>query len=477
MATVTKAEPKAKLDGKEVVMTAKDVEIVREGTKIVLPPGMSYEEGIVWLQRKREHDEKEVSVLELIPYFPTDALVALNSALAEKFGYTNAIGTPGFWGDNPPLMIGVPTGPNPEDVVQVPWGKIQIPGIVGYIQTGVKWDPVPQFQLTGTVKQKNLPDVREIVAMTHRRLREKSIYKGKSLRIDYEWQRNGDHFDPLEHAPKFWDNGGKTEADLVFPRVVSETLRIGLFAPIRHPEAFRANKIPLKRGVLLYGPYGTGKTLTAAVTAAEAERNGWTFLYLNSVDDFVQGLRLAKQYAPSVVFVEDIDRLSESEDPQERTRDIDRMLNNLDGVDTKNSEIVTVMTTNNLSGINAAMLRPGRVDVMVELLPPDAEGAERLVRMYGRKLFHPDADLREAGRVLDGRIPALIRETVERAKIRAIDRTGSGDIHGLVLSEDVVAAAVAMEHHASVLNKPLKKERRFSFEDLAVVAPNGDGNE
>jgi len=243
------------------------------------------------------------------------------------------------------------------------------------------------------------------------------------------------------------DLGGAGDASIVFNAEVMKALKDGLFTPIEHSEACRKAGIPLKRGVLLEGPYGVGKTLTALVTAAKAVANGWTFVYLNSVEDLPDGLTLAKQYAPAVVFAEDIDRVMAGE----RDIQMDEVLNCLDGVDTKHVEIVTVLTTNFIEKIDQAALRPGRMDTVVNVQPPNAPTAERLVALYGRGLISPKADLKRVGKVLSGKIPAVICEVVERAKISAVSRLDGSDIRGQVTEDDLIAAAAAMEAHAALL--------------------------
>jgi AAA family ATPase len=83
---------------------------------------------------------------------------------------------------------------------------------------------------------------------------------------------------------------------------------------------------------------------------------------------------------------------------------------------------MVVMTSNKAYEINQAMIRPGRIDAILHIGPPDAGAVQRLLRAYGRKLIRPDEDLTEAGDILSGRIPAVIREVVERSKLYAISR-------------------------------------------------------
>src|SRR5262249_9702485 len=112
------------------------------------------------------------------------------------------------------------------------------------------------------------------------------------------------------------------------------------------------------------------KTLTAYVTAKKSSSNNWTFIYLDRVAGLHEAFRFAKQYAPSVIFAEDIDRAVNGDD---RTTDIDDVLNTIDGIESKGGEIITILTTNHVDQINRAMLRPGRLDAVISIQAPDAE--------------------------------------------------------------------------------------------------------
>jgi transitional endoplasmic reticulum ATPase len=450
--------------------TVKNVEVVRQGTQIVIPPKMTYDEAIEWCKRKRDEDEREVNVHHEIYFSPLDGAVAFHKALAAIYGWTELVPTPGFFGSTPPTMIGVPVGVN--EKIQVPWGRVCVPGIHGFLQTGIVPEPTPRFIISGRTKQKHMEEVKAIVEKTEEILRTQSIYKGQAIKVSFEWQREGQSFDPSEHCPKFMRLEGVKVDDLIFGKEVSNALNIGLFTPIEQAEACRRYHVPLKRGILLYGPYGTGKTLTANVTALRAVQNKFTFIYLDNVLDLKKGLQFASQYAPAILFAEDIDRALEGE----RTLSMDEVLNIMDGVDTKGSEILTVFTTNHVENINPALLRMGRLDTLVEVKPPDAEAAVRLVKLYARNLLHKEVDFTKVGNVLKGRIPAFIREVTERAKIAAIYRLSGGDIEGKVLEEDLLAAASAMEPHAAMLESR-KRPLRRSAEVLVRLPENHDGVE
>ncbi len=451
-----------------------NVELMHSGNKIVLPiingQPMDCDTGIKWLERIRDQEEREMGIHHELSCSPMDGAVALQKAIKAIYGWSENVPTPGFFGSNPPVLVGVPTGPN--DKVQVPMGRIQIPGIEGFLQTGIKTEPESAFIISGKVKKKHTYLVQKIVEKTEWFLRNESIYKGKAIKLAFNYlDEDGDQcrdYDPLVDAPQFMDVSQVKQDDLIFGKPVLDALSVGLFTPIKHSEACRSNGIPLKRGILLHGPYGTGKTMTAYTTAKMAQDNGWTFIYLDDVRDLKAGLQFAAHYAPAVIFAEDIDRAVNGD----RSVEMDEILNTLDGIDTKGQEVITVLTTNHVENINPAMLRPGRLDTLVEVSPPDAEAAQRLVRLYARDLLAEDVSLERVGAALAGRIPAVIREVTERAKIAAISRIGSGDIAGHVLEADLISSANAMDVHVAMLT-PRESEgsRTVSMKDIKVQIP------
>lgn len=244
-------------------------------------------------------------------------------------------------------------------------------------------------------------------------------------------------------------------------------MQSALWAPIVHTEACRQHQIPLKRGVLLEGTYGTGKTLLARRTAQVCVKHGWTFIMLDDVRALREALVFARRYEPAVVFAEDVDRLV-----GDRDQAANDLLNTIDGVLSKDSSIITVLTTNHVEKINKAMLRPGRLDAVISIKPPKADAVIALIRMYGRDLLAQGETLVEAGKVLAGNIPATIREVVERAKLSMI-------FHGraAITQEDILTASYGMADHMALLaDKPAETgvgERLVSALGDALKASNG----
>jgi transitional endoplasmic reticulum ATPase len=438
-----------------------NVNFVKRGMQIIVPEKMTYAEAMAALQRKKEEEETVVNLHEEIQCFPLDGAYALMNVLKERYGWATAVPTPGFFGPQAPTMVDFEI--DFEKYTPVVWGSFDIPGVEGRLQTSADHsDDGLVFVISGKVMRKYESQCREIADDVRKWIKEKSVYKNKAIKLRTDSDGDLDSDTP----PKFLDLSQVNEQELVFTSQTAVEVRTSLFTPIEQTEACRKARIPLKRGILFEGPYGVGKTLTAYVTAKKCVQSGWTFIYLDRVGALDEALRFARLYMPAVIFAEDIDRAVSGD---ERTVELDDVLNSIDGIEAKNSEIMVVLTTNHVEKINRAMLRPGRLDAVISVTPPDAEAAEKLIRLYARDLLPNEVDVSSAAKTLAGSIPAVIREVVERSKLYAISRTGSNDF--TLSSEDIEYAGLSMQRHLTLLSGP--KEHMQTIEESFGQAMKG----
>lgn len=437
--------------------------IVHDGDAIILPKNMKEAEAIEVLKRRMAELEQDVQVREMIPGYPLDALLSLQKAMKEKYGWTSLEPDQSFFGEIPPMMVGV-TVDATGTVVQVPWGKMGIPGVAGYIQPGIQLDKTgqPQLLVQGVVKRRDLPEIADITARARKVAKNSSIYRGKAIRVSFPDFRQ-EKFDPQVHVPQFLRLEGVSRNDLIYRREVDWAVQTSIFTPIENLEKLREMGTPFRRGILAAGEYGVGKTLLANVTAKICEQNKITFIYLEKTGDIAQARAFASMYAPAVIFAEDVDSVLAGEG---RSEDVNSILNTIDGVEGKHDEVMIIFSTNHPEKINRALLRPGRLDAVITIEAPDAEASERLVRMYAKNTLSPDADLREVGQKLAGSIPAAIREVVERAKLAAVPRSQGGKV--TISAVDLLNAADSMKAHLDMLKeKPVSPPG--DFEKLGYV--------
>ncbi|MGZ3172696.1 MAG: CDC48 family AAA ATPase [Croceibacterium sp.] len=227
-----------------------------------------------------------------------------------------------------------------------------------------------------------------------------------------------------------WDDiGGLDEAE--------ERLREGVELPLRNPAAFDRLGIRPAKGFLLYGPPGTGKTLLAKAVAKEAEAN---FISIKSSDvlskwygeseqQISKMFARARQVAPCVIFIDEIDSLvpargSEANEPQVTARVVNTILAEMDGMEELNA-IIVIGATNRPWLVDPALLRPGRFDELVYVGPPGEEGRRLILGIHTRSMpLAKDVDLDSIAAQTPRYTGADLEDVVRRAGLVAIRRAG-----------------------------------------------------
>jgi hypothetical protein len=429
-------------------VTFEDVNVVRRGDQIILPPEMTAKVAIDWITKRDNEENRIVAVDERMKGFPFDCANALALAVQERYGFKELRATPGLFGQNPPQFVNIPldhTGKTMEVFI----GRFGIPKLdpKSYLETYA--DGFDGMGVTGNIRARELPEVQALVELARQKLKTNSIYKAKAFRL--EWKEEVSFFGSQAgfDAPEFL----APQPDTVKLLVNEETqflIDASIWAMIRKTEQCRRLGIPLKRAALCEGPYGTGKTLLAGATGDLAVTNGWTFIYLKDINKLKEAYQMAARYAPCVLFAEDLDIIF-----QNSHADKHALLNVLDGVDSKGSEVMLILTTNYPEKLDQSILRPGRLDAVIPFVAPDEKTAQALVRHYAGSLLDTNADLTTVGTALAGNIPAVIREVVERSKLYAMAESDSEEV---VLDEvSLLRSATGMRHHLDMLERQKPK--------------------
>ncbi|BBC71764.1 AAA family ATPase [Altererythrobacter sp. B11] len=255
------------------------------------------------------------------------------------------------------------------------------------------------------------------------------------------------------------DIGGLDEAE--------EKLREGVELPLKNPQAFDRLGIRPAKGFLLYGPPGTGKTLLAKAVAKEAEAN---FISMKSSDllskwygeseqQISRMFARARQVAPCVVFIDEIDSLVPARgsgggtEPQVTARVVNTILAEMDGMEELNS-IVVIGATNRPTLVDPALLRPGRFDELVYVGPPNEAGRELILKIHTRNMpLAKDVDLAALARKTPRYTGADLEDVVRRAGLVAIRRDGMN-------ANEVTAAdfAEALEDSRPTVTEQMEEE-------------------
>lgn len=419
-----------------------DEDIIFEGKKLVIPEKMNMQETIDFLEKRIAEEEQRTYYERTFMYRPMDGAYCTWKALTDHFGSVShrsqTVQTMFGPKKAPPAMVDIPTGP--DQIEQVPWGNFEIPFLPGLaLELGTKQDPEfgALFHIQGQGPKKYRFEVEGIFKLIARSLAENSIYRGQAV--------------TGKETPDFVDLSGVNPAKVTYSEEVMSQLEANVWSLIRHSEAFREEGLPLKRAVLMHGPYGTGKTLAAMLTAQECVRHGWTFLYARpGRDDLNFVMQTARLYQPACVFFEDMDTVADPEGAE--GDDITKLLDMFDGITSKHTEIQVILTTNHVDKIHKGMTRPGRLDAVIEIGALDGNGVEKLIRavvpeeqLDPRIDFEPIvAAMSDPDTGLPDFMPAFVKEAADRTRRYAITRSG-GKTDGLLLTtDDFVHAAVGL---------------------------------
>jgi len=246
--------------------------------------------------------------------------------------------------------------------------------------------------------------------------------------------------------------GSVTLDDVGDMAATKQALTEAVLWPLQHPETFQRLGVAPPRGVLLYGPPGCGKTFVVRALASSGRLSVHAVKGAELMDKWVGSsekavrelFRRARDSAPSLVFLDEIDALAprrgQSFDSGVTDRVVAALLTELDGIEPLR-DVVVLGATNRPDLIDPALLRPGRLEKLVFVEPPDAEARREILRTAGKSIpLSDDVDLDALAGEIEGYSAAdcvaLLREAALTAMRRSID------------AADVTAADVAKAREA-----------------------------
>ena len=223
---------------------------------------------------------------------------------------------------------------------------------------------------------------------------------------------------------KFDDVAGEDEAKENLTEIVNY---------LHDPGKYQEIGASMPKGILLVGPPGTGKTMLAKAVAGEANVPFFSMYGSEFVEMFVgmgaskvrDLFRQAKEKAPCIVFIDEIDAIGKKRDGQmggndEREQTLNQLLTEMDGFE-GNTGVIILAATNRPESLDPALTRPGRFDRRVPVELPDLKGREEILKVHAKKIkVAEDVDFNKVARMASGASGAELANIVNEAALRAV---------------------------------------------------------
>ena len=240
---------------------------------------------------------------------------------------------------------------------------------------------------------------------------------------------------------QFHERPGVTADQVVLPGPVLAAVRRQVVDLAVHKHRLLAAGQHLKRGVLLYGPPGAGKTHTVRHLISQLPDVTVLMLTGTSLHLIAEACSVARSLQPSMLVVEDVDLIAEDRGMHPGHHPLlFQLLNEMDGL-AEDADVVFVLTTNRADLLEPALAaRPGRVDQAVELELPDAAGRRALFELYRGRLDVDTSGLDEVIARTEGVTASFLKELLRRAAVVAADRSPTDE--ALRVSADDLSAAL-----------------------------------
>ena len=278
---------------------------------------------------------------------------------------------------------------------------------------------------------------------------------------------------PSTDGIRFSDVAGEDEAKENLAEIVDY---------LHNPRKYSDVGASMPKGVLLVGPPGTGKTMLAKAVAGEAGVPFFSMSGSEFVEMFVgmgaskvrDLFAQAKEKAPCIVFIDEIDAIGKKRDGQfggndEREQTLNQLLTEMDGFEGNNGVII-LAATNRPESLDPALTRPGRFDRRVPVELPDLAGREAILKVHAKKIkTAPNVDFHTIARMASGTSGAELANIIHEAALRAV-RSGRSVVEQADLEESIEVVIAGYQKKNAIMTDAEKKVVSYHEIGHALVA-------
>lgn len=278
---------------------------------------------------------------------------------------------------------------------------------------------------------------------------------------------------PSSDGIRFDDVAGEDEAKENLAEIVDY---------LHNPKKYSDVGASMPKGVLLVGPPGTGKTMLAKAVAGEAGVPFFSMSGSEFVEMFVgmgaskvrDLFKQAKEKAPCIVFIDEIDAIGKKRDGQiggndEREQTLNQLLTEMDGFD-GNGGVIILAATNRPESLDPALTRPGRFDRRVPVELPDLLGREAILKVHAKKIkTADDVDFHTIARMAAGTSGAELANIINEAALRAV-RHGRTVVEEADLEESIEVVIAGYQKKNAIMTDSEKKVVAYHEIGHALVA-------
>lgn len=418
-----------------------EVKYSEKENQIILPAGMSKKQAREELGRQIEEDEQECTVARSFPEWNyKDVLVQIKYASIDSFGWVPAKAD----SFSKPYYIKIVTDlKNGQEITEEAfYGKLRIAAwedATCHISINPENGVVSVGLNCKNIYKNKAGNFLDSIQL---RLREYSIYRNRAIGIE-RYGQFGIEFDLIEIKPNH---------KIKLNKNLQESLEDEFFWELKD------NK---KHIFLFFGPYGCGKTETAMNGCYKSLEYGATVFYVKNHRFFSSILELAPNYGKAVVFIEDIEQ--ELNTSEGRSGKINDILNTMDGITTKHSDIKVIVTTNHPELIAKPATRPGRTDGVYHFSEPDPDTAVSIICEYAgiplNKPMLPNSPPKTNTTIEWDRVKEKITPQSASIWARVGQKIKNYMEQGKELNTELIIKAInSMEGQIALMNTPIPKD-------------------